>query len=881
MMSLGISVARAAPPSGHISTIAGGGVADGLSSVFSILSAPKAIAIDQKGNIYISDPDFHRVRKIDYQTGIITTYAGNGTAGFSGDNQSATKATLNSPNGLAINTTGDLFIADSNNNRVRMVDKISGIITTVAGDGNFEYSGDGTSAIDSSLKSPQDVAIDKQGNLLIADTFNNRIRAVDLSTGIITTIAGDGSFGYSGDAGKAIFASFRHPEGITVNQPGNIFVADSSNHRIRRIEVATGVITTFAGNGTEGFQGDNGTSLNASLFHPTGIAFDLFGNLYISDTGNHRLRRVAVYTSIITTSIGTGNPGYSSVATLASEFPLYSPKGVAIDSIGNPVVVDTGNRKVHKLFISTGTVSTIAGTNSLTFSGDGGLAVNSTMFDIKDVTLDAHGNIFIADTGNQRIRRIDVQTGIITTVAGNGGAGYSGELLPALNSKLRNPQGIAVDTEGNIIISDTENSRIRLVDSLGIITTIAGTGSLAYSGDGAPAFKANLRQPRRIELDHKGNLYISDTGNHRIRKIDYQTKKITTVAGVTQSGYTGDLGLATSASLNLPEGVSVDLNENIYIADTGNHRIRRVDFSTGIITTVAGNGESVFSGDGGPATNAGVPFPSDVKVTLQGNIVITSPIDNRVRMIDANTGIITTIAGDGRFSLAGDDGPAVNASLKSPSAITSDNQGNILIADTENHRIRTVGSVGSIVSTPTPTPTAIYTPPTYTPTPTATPILPPTPTPTPSPPTLTPTPVVIVQEVEVEKIVEKPVETIVEVEVEVEVEKEIIKEVFVKKFVTVIVTATPAPTYTASPTPIPLDTPSPTPVPEVSSSHTPIVAEVVSGKSKFTLPKIKIPFPSGLQNGQVLALVSFLLLVSLILVGFLADFFIRRHKEKI
>ena len=222
VLSLGISVAGAAPPSGHISTVAGGGVADGNSAIFSVLSTPKAVAIDQKGNVYISDPDYHRVRKIDYQTGIITTYAGNGTSGFSGDNQSAIEATLNSPNGLVINTSGDLFIADSNNNRVRRVDKISGIITTVAGDGNFGYSGDGTPAIDSSLKSPQDVAIDKQGNLLIADTFNNRIREVNLSTGIITTIAGDGSFGYGGDAGKAIFASFRHPEGITVNQPGNI-----------------------------------------------------------------------------------------------------------------------------------------------------------------------------------------------------------------------------------------------------------------------------------------------------------------------------------------------------------------------------------------------------------------------------------------------------------------------------------------------------------------------------------------------------------------------------------------------------------------------------------------------------------------------------------
>ena len=330
-------------------------------------------------------------------------------------------------------------------------------------------------------------------------------------------------------------------------------------------------------------------------------------------------------------------------------------------------------------------IKTVAGNGTYGFSGDGGLAVNAG-FQPSGLAVDSAGNIYIADAGDDRIRKVDTN-GIITTVAGNGANGFSGDGGPATNARLYLPWGVAVDIAGNIYIADYGNHRIRKVDTTGIITTVAGNGTRGHSGDGGPATNASLYNPMGVAVDSAGNIYIADYGNHKIRKVD-TSGIITTVAGNGIYGFSGDGGPAMNASLYFAWRVAVDDSGNIYIADSGNHRIRKVD-TTGIITTVAGNGTSGFSGDGGPATDAGLNKVAHVAVDSVGNIFIADRFAHRIRKVDTN-GIITTVAGNGTNTFSGDGGSATDASLNSPSDIEVDSSGNIFIADNYNYRIRKV-----------------------------------------------------------------------------------------------------------------------------------------------------------------------------------------------
>jgi trimeric autotransporter adhesin len=333
----------------------------------------------------------------------------------------------------------------------------------------------------------------------------------------------------------------------------------------------------------------------------------------------------------------------------------------------------------------------VAGDGTYGYTGDGGLATSASLYSPYSVTVDASGNIYFIDTGNQRVRMVTKSTGIITTVAGDGTYGYTGDGGQATSASLGYPSGIAVDASGNVYIADTNNDRIRVVTkSTGIITTVAGDGLPAYSGDGGQATSASLRNPRDVAVDASGNIYIADNNNHRIRMVTKSTGIITTVAGDGREDYTGDGGQATAAGLNHPYGVVVDASGNIYIVDISNRRIRMVTKSTGIITTVAGDGLPVYSGDGGQATSASLGYPSGIAVDASGNIYIADPESNRIRMVTKSTGIITTVAGDGLREFYGDGGQATSASLSSPEDVAVDASGNIYIADSSNHRIRLV-----------------------------------------------------------------------------------------------------------------------------------------------------------------------------------------------
>ena len=379
-------------------------------------------------------------------------------------------------------------------------------IDTLVGD----FGGDGGPAIQAQLDAPTGVAVDGAGNLYIADCDNSRIRKVD-SIGTITTIAGGGGFGE--DGGPATQARLNLPNGVAVDSAGNLYIADTNNDRIRKVDSA-GTITTIAGTGEQGFGGDGGPATQARLNYPYGVAVDGAGNLYIADRYNNRIRRVDS-TGTITTIAGTEKRGFSGDGGPAIQAPLFLPTGVAVDGAGNLYIADQYNHRIRKVD-STGTITTIAGTGERRFGGDGGPAIQAQLDAPSGVAVDEAGNLYIADWSNARIRKVD-GTGTITTIAGTGERGFGGDGGPATQAQLDDPTGVAVDGAGTLYIADQYNHRIRRVDSTGTITTIAGTGELGFGGDGGPAIKAQLDDPTGVAVDGAGTLYIADASNHRIR----------------------------------------------------------------------------------------------------------------------------------------------------------------------------------------------------------------------------------------------------------------------------------------------------------------------------------------------------------------------------
>jgi uncharacterized protein (TIGR03437 family) len=341
------------------------------------------------------------------------------------------------------------------------------------------------------------------------------------------------------------------------------------------------------------------------------------------------------------------------------------------------------------------TISTVAGTGSSGFAGDGGQATSATLSFPAGLTFDNSGNILIADSFNSRIRKVAAD-GTITTVAGTGAFGYAGDTNTAAQAIMNRPYSVAVDKTGNIYIADTYNDVVRKVAaSGGTMSTFAGNGTEGMGGDGGSATGALLDTPTALLLDAAGNLYIADTNNNRVRKVGTDGT-ISTFAGTGAASSLGDGGLATAAALNHPEGIAIDRLGNLYVADTAGHRVRKIS-ADGKITTVAGNGSGGGQGDGGPATQASLYYPKGVAVDASGNLFIADWLNSRIRVVTP-AGTIFTAAGNGQFDYQGDGGPAASAALRFPWGLATDASGRVYVADDENSVIRLLTPVAPLVS---------------------------------------------------------------------------------------------------------------------------------------------------------------------------------------
>ncbi len=708
--------------------------------------------------------------------GFISTFAG-GVGGPA----LATKVALAIPVAVSYGG-GALYVGGGP--AVRMVDPLSGQLTTPAGNGDLGSAGSGGPATQAKVDTPYAEAVDSAGNLVIADTDNNRIRVVAASTatfygkkmtaGDIYSVAGGGTAGL-GDGGPATSAELGQPQGLAVDAAGNLVIADTSDNRVRVVAAATGTfygqamtagdIYTVAGNGGIGFSGDGGPATSAVLNQPRGMVVDAAGNLVFSDTGNDRVRVVAAATGTFYGQAMTAGDIYTVAGTISSRFHggdggpatsagLGQPEGVALDAAGNLLIADYGHSRIRVVAATTGTfygqamtaddIYTVAGDAHRGFAGDGGPATSASLHNPGSVAVDGAGNLVIGDTKNYRVRVVAAATGTfygqamtagnIYTVAGNGHPNASGVQGPATAAEFSyapgSDPGVAVDGAGNLVFTATGNSRVQVVAATtarfygqamtaGDLYTVAGDGK-GFSGDGGPATSAKLEQPSGIAVDAAGNLVIADTLNNRIRVVAASSgtfygvamtaRDIYTVAGDGTEGFSGDGGQATSAELFTPTGVTVDAAGNLVISDTYNQRIRVVAATTGTfygqamtagdIYTVAGDASSCgFSGDGGPAASAQLCYPDSVAVDAAGDLVIADTLNGRVRVVAAATGTfygqamtagdIYTVAGGGTSGL-GDGGPATSAELNGPQSVAVDAAGDLVISDTGNDAVRVV-----------------------------------------------------------------------------------------------------------------------------------------------------------------------------------------------
>lgn len=561
---------RKVTPDGTVSTFAGGsGVAgsnDGAYNDARFLY-PFAIAVDGAGGVYVTDIGNQNVRKLS--GGVVTTLAG--TPGVAGRADGVgTAALFNAPQGIAVAADGTVYVSDTNNSTLRKI-AVNGTVTTLAGSPGQIGAADGTGSA-ASFNYPTGLAVDAAGNIYVADFDNSEIRKVTPAGAVSTFV---GSAAQTGNAdGQGSAARFDHPMGVAVDGAGNIYVMDTSSQTIRLVSPA-GIVSTRAGTTGLGGRAD-GVGAAARFFYATGIAATSTGTVYVADTGNHALRVMTASGAVGTLA---GSAGLSGSADGTGSAALFAyPAGIALDGSGNVFVADHDNDVIRKITPG-GSVTTFAGAAGLPGSADG-VGGAARFSDPTAVAVDGGGNVFVADAGNSTIRKITAG-GSVTTFAGLAGVGGSADGVGSA-ARFNAPQGVAADSVGNVYVADTNNNTVRKVTSNGTVTTLAGVAGQGGSGDGAGG-SARFSGPIAVAVDTAGNVYVADFNNATIRKIAVSTGGVITLAG--NAGQPGDTdGTGSFARFNQPYAVAADSNGNVYVADTYNRVVRKVTASGGVAT---------------------------------------------------------------------------------------------------------------------------------------------------------------------------------------------------------------------------------------------------------------------------------------------------------
>ncbi|MBI4746870.1 MAG: IPT/TIG domain-containing protein [Acidobacteria bacterium] len=698
---------------GSITTFIGGGrfAGDGGPGLQSPLIAPGGIVVDGAGNLLIADTKSSRIRKLAYDTSIITTIAGTGqsTPNFLIDvnNKLATSVPVSFPSDVTVDIKGDIYLIARFSAQIYKINGQTGTLTVVAGTGIAGFSGDGGLATRARFSASMfALQVDRSGNIFVVDGGNQRIRRIS-PQGTVTTIAGNGQPGNTGDNGPATAAAINvdNPDipltgaQCAVDRDGNFFFADTFNSVVRRIDARSGIITRVVGTGTPGTTRDNVLALQNPLQSPVGVFVADNGDLYVTDTDSAQVWRVDATTKIMRLVAGTGVQGVGGEGTLATNSALRVPTATVVDGAGGIFISDSGNNRVRKIDSRTQIIRTIIGGDTRAIIGDSGSAIRARLVTPTDVAVSATGNYFVGDPNDGRVRLTRGGTNPIQTIAGNG------ELNPnqpqtgvPANSVSVNAQGIDVAINGDLLIADQFLGAIWRVNSAGILSRVAGNPE-GSPQDGIPALSAFIR-PLDVAVDGAGNIYFSEGETvfgvpSRIRRIDAQSGILTTVAGTGIPGFSGDGGAAFNAQLNEPEDLAIDRDGNLFICDAQNNRIRRVDARTRVITTVAGTGNPDFNGESGTATAINLGSPSGLAIDGSGNLFISDYLSLRIRRVQLSTNQLTTIAGVDSLDYKGDGGPARNASLFITFGLAVDRSGNLLIADTGNNRVRIIKSAAS------------------------------------------------------------------------------------------------------------------------------------------------------------------------------------------
>ena len=600
------NVIRRVTPAGVVSTFAGVagsvGNTDGQGSA-ARLSFPTGVAVDATGTVYVADYGAHTIRKIT-SAGMVTTLAG--LAGYDGSSDgTGSGARFKDPRGVAVDGAGNVYVADSGNYTIRKVAP-NGAVTTVAGLAGNPGSVDGTGSA-ARFRGPWALAV-FGGTLYVADLANETIRSVTAG-GVVTTLAG--TAGSSGaDDGIGSSARFTSPSSLAVDGAGNVYVADTGNNTVRKISPARAV-STFAGLARSAGSAD-GVGFAARFSYPSGVAVDSTGNVYVGDSGNNTLRKVTPAASVTTLAGLAAPPGSVDGSGSAARFSI--PTGVVVDGAGNVYVGDTANHTIRKISPA-GAVSTFAGRAQVSGSANGS-GSDARFYSPEGLAADAAGNIYVADTSNHTIRKI-TPDGTVSTFAGQANnGGHLDGIGPA--AQFLYPEGVAVDSAGNVYVADSGNDTIRKISPTGAVITLAGHATVQGSADGI-ASAALFSNPTGVAVDAAGNVYVADSYNNTIRKIT-PGAVVSTLAGVARNYGSAD-GVGAAARFAQPTAIAVDGAGIVYVADNRNHTIRKIT-PDGVVKTVVGQPE-VGGIVPGPLPGL-LAFPRGVALTPTGDLVITT-----------------------------------------------------------------------------------------------------------------------------------------------------------------------------------------------------------------------------------------------------------------